>query len=48
MFLLQGDALLFWDLDVMGKEGDKYSLHAGCPVVRGTKWLDNNAERYLL
>uniref|UniRef100_A0A061QZX7 procollagen-proline 4-dioxygenase n=1 Tax=Tetraselmis sp. GSL018 TaxID=582737 RepID=A0A061QZX7_9CHLO len=34
----KGDALLFWDLDVGAKEGDKYSLHAGCPVLRGTKW----------
>lgn len=35
---MQGDALLFWDLTPDAKEGDKYSLHAGCPVLRGTKW----------
>eukprot|EP00951_Prasinocladus_malaysianus_P018762 scaffold150588_cov43-Prasinocladus_malaysianus.AAC.1 len=34
----KGDALLFWDLEPNGKDGDKYSLHAGCPVIRGTKW----------
>eukprot|EP00873_Tetraselmis_striata_P039995 jgi/Tetstr1/460259/TSEL_005559.t1 len=34
----KGDALLFWDLTPDAKEGDKYSLHAGCPVLRGTKW----------
>uniref|UniRef100_A0A6U1L3D7 procollagen-proline 4-dioxygenase n=1 Tax=Tetraselmis chuii TaxID=63592 RepID=A0A6U1L3D7_9CHLO len=34
----KGDALLFWNLQPNGKDGDKYSLHAGCPVLRGTKW----------
>ncbi|KAL4422743.1 hypothetical protein ABPG75_008940 [Micractinium tetrahymenae] len=34
----KGDALLFFSLHVNGKKKDAYSLHAGCPVVRGTKF----------
>ena len=34
----QGDALLFWDLKPDGLTGDKWSMHAGCPVIRGEKW----------
>jgi prolyl 4-hydroxylase len=33
----RGDAMLFWSLKPNGKE-DTASLHAGCPVIRGTKW----------
>ena len=34
----KGDALLFWSLDNAG-EYDDHSLHGGCEVVRGTKWV---------
>jgi len=33
----KGDALLFWSLKPDGSE-DTFSLHAGCPVIKGTKW----------
>ena len=33
----KGDMLLFWSLDFEGKI-DTYSMHAGCPVLKGTKW----------
>lgn len=33
----KGDALLFWSLKPNGLL-DTYSKHAGCPVIRGTKW----------
>eukprot|EP00854_Cymbomonas_tetramitiformis_P005919 gene5919-7121_t len=33
----KGDALLFFSLKPTG-ELDRHSLHAGCPVLRGTKW----------
>jgi len=34
---VKGDALLFWSLKPDGEE-DTSSLHAGCPVIKGTKW----------
>lgn len=34
----KGDALLFWDLKPDGQSGDEFSLHAGCPVIKGEKW----------
>jgi len=34
---VQGDALLFFSLDLV-QQLDTASLHAGCPVIRGTKW----------
>lgn len=34
----RGDALLFWNTHVNGTI-DKHSLHGGCPVVAGTKWV---------
>ncbi|KAG0580216.1 hypothetical protein KC19_4G157300 [Ceratodon purpureus] len=33
----RGDALLFYTLDPAGRQ-DTFSLHAGCPVLEGTKW----------
>jgi prolyl 4-hydroxylase len=33
----KGDALLFYDLDLKGLFDDA-ALHAGCPVIVGTKW----------
>lgn len=33
----KGSALLFWSLRLDGST-DQSSMHAGCPVVRGTKW----------
>ncbi|KAI8476888.1 MAG: hypothetical protein J3K34DRAFT_516155 [Monoraphidium minutum] len=35
----KGDALLFFSLKPDGKTHDVASLHAGCPVIRGTKWI---------
>jgi prolyl 4-hydroxylase len=34
----KGDALLFFDLDIMGSKGDRAALHASCPTLKGTKW----------
>jgi prolyl 4-hydroxylase len=34
----KGDALLFFDLDVEGRAGDRAALHASCPTTKGTKW----------
>jgi prolyl 4-hydroxylase len=33
----RGDVLLFWSVTLEGKI-DPASMHAGCPVIRGTKW----------
>ncbi|PNW76919.1 hypothetical protein CHLRE_11g481200v5 [Chlamydomonas reinhardtii] len=34
----KGDALLFFDMDIMGSVGDRRTLHTACPAIRGTKW----------
>lgn len=34
----RGDALLFWSAHPDGSI-DKHSLHGGCPVLKGTKWV---------
>ncbi|GIL89928.1 hypothetical protein Vretimale_17939 [Volvox reticuliferus] len=34
----KGDALLFFDMDVMGEKGDRKALHASCPTLKGMKW----------
>mmetsp|Transcript_28871 Transcript_28871/g.73684 ORF Transcript_28871/g.73684 Transcript_28871/m.73684 type:complete len:352 (-) Transcript_28871:1276-2331(-) len=34
----KGDALLFFDMDIAGGKGDRKSLHASCPTLKGTKW----------
>ena len=34
----KGDAVLFWSITPEGKI-DKHSLHGGCPVIQGTKWV---------
>ena len=33
----KGNALIFYSIDHFG-EGDMSSTHAGCPVIKGTKW----------
>jgi hypothetical protein len=33
-----GDVLFFWGVKPDGKTIDPSSMHAGCPVIRGTKW----------
>lgn len=33
------DALLFFSLKPDGQTQDVKSLHAGCPVISGTKWI---------
>jgi prolyl 4-hydroxylase len=33
----RGDVLLFWSITLEGKI-DPASMHAGCPVIQGTKW----------
>ena len=33
-----GDAVLFWSVKPNG-EFDNQSLHGGCPVIAGTKWV---------
>lgn len=35
---VMGDALMFYDLNPDYKNGDSYSTHTGCPVVKGVKW----------
>lgn len=35
----KGDAILFFSLKPDGKTRDIASLHAGCPVVKGVKWI---------
>lgn len=35
----KGDALLFFSLKPDGQTQDSKSLHAGCPVIKGTKWI---------
>ncbi|PSC73401.1 putative trehalase [Micractinium conductrix] len=34
----KGNALLFWDTKVGSMRQDKWSMHTGCPVLKGTKW----------
>ncbi|KAG2487816.1 hypothetical protein HYH03_013660 [Edaphochlamys debaryana] len=34
----KGDALLFYDMDIMGQAGDRKALHASCPTLKGMKW----------
>eukprot|EP00955_Chlamydomonas_euryale_P032591 342987-Chlamydomonas_euryale.AAC.1 len=34
---VQGDALLFFDMDVEGKVGDRSALHASCPTSSGVR-----------
>lgn len=34
----KGNAIMFWDTKVGSVRQDKYSMHAGCPVLKGTKW----------
>lgn len=34
----KGDAILFWDMQPSGDKLDRYSMHTGCPVIRGVKW----------
>ena len=34
----KGDAILFWNMVPSGDKLDRYSMHTGCPVIRGTKW----------
>lgn len=34
----KGDALLFWGLKVDLKHLEPFSMHAGCPVLKGIKW----------
>ena len=34
----KGDAVLFWDMVPSGDKLDRYSMHSGCPVIKGIKW----------
>ncbi|XP_063884809.1 prolyl 4-hydroxylase subunit alpha-1-like [Scylla paramamosain] len=36
----KGSAIFWWNLLSSGK-GDERTLHAACPVLRGTKWVSN-------
>ena len=40
----RGDALLFYSAHLNGEMDDK-SLHAGCPVLKGTKWTATRWQR---
>eukprot|EP00798_Chlamydomonas_sp_ICE-L_P021599 gene21599-28598_t len=33
-----GDALMFYDVQPMYTEDDVFSMHTGCPVLKGVKW----------
>ena len=35
----KGDALLFFDMDVLGSVGDRKSLHASCPTLKVCGWV---------
>jgi prolyl 4-hydroxylase len=35
----KGDALLFFDLDIMGSVGQRSALHASCPTLKVGGWL---------
>jgi hypothetical protein len=35
---LQGDAFMFWSVHPDGTKQDSYSMHTGCPVLKGVKW----------
>jgi hypothetical protein len=34
----QGDAFMFWSVHPDGKREDSWSMHTGCPVLKGVKW----------
>eukprot|EP00882_Tetradesmus_deserticola_P023404 GHRQ01025467.1.p1 GENE.GHRQ01025467.1~~GHRQ01025467.1.p1 ORF type:complete len:288 (+),score=44.69 GHRQ01025467.1:151-1014(+) len=34
----KGDALMFWSVHPDGTKQDSYSMHTGCPVLKGVKW----------
>ena len=34
----KGAAVFFWDTKVGSMRQDKWSMHTGCPVIKGTKW----------
>ncbi|KAM7295108.1 prolyl 4-hydroxylase subunit alpha-1-like [Ixodes scapularis] len=36
----KGDAAFWWNLKASG-EGDRLTMHAGCPVLYGSKWIAN-------
>lgn len=36
--LWQGDAFMFWSIHPDGKREDSWSMHTGCPVLKGVKW----------
>jgi hypothetical protein len=38
LLLLQGDAFMFWSVHPDGTKQDSYSMHTGCPVLKGVKW----------
>ncbi|KAG0416752.1 hypothetical protein HPB47_006158 [Ixodes persulcatus] len=35
-----GDAAFWWNLKANG-EGERLTMHAGCPVLYGSKWIAN-------
>lgn len=34
----KGNAIMFWDAKVGSMRQDKWSMHTGCPVLKGEKW----------
>lgn len=34
----EGDALMFYDMNVAYNAMDVSSMHTGCPVIKGVKW----------
>lgn len=34
----KGDAFMFWSIHPDGKREDSWSMHTGCPVLKGVKW----------
>lgn len=34
----KGDAFMFWSMHPDSKREDSYSMHTGCPVLKGVKW----------
>lgn len=35
---MQGDAFMFWSIHPDGHKEDPFSMHTGCPVLKGVKW----------
>lgn len=44
----RGDALMFFDLDPMGRQGQRAALHASCPTLKVRGWWGQPERRGLV